>query len=193
MLGFPIPEHDAAGVSVGHALPSPDRDLDLYFDLTSLCPCAACAASGEGWVDWHAGRVLGDTSAGTDTGVVGKYAGNGTIDSVLGGGGNSPDKFEEHASSCVHRFGRYGGVKLQISRAAAEGECMDDEGEEDVMSLLLRMRATATLCRSRDWEKVREGKIVDGVVESLGCISPVAAAGARIRRMGWRKAFADEA
>ena len=42
---------------------------------------------GEGWVDWPTQHGLSGTSVSPDTGVSG-YAGNGTIDlSVLGGGG----------------------------------------------------------------------------------------------------------
>ena len=100
MLGFVIPEHDGAdantaNVNLSHTLTSPDRDLD--FDLASLI---ASAASG-GWVDWRAGHVLGGTGAGTDTGV-GKYAGDGTIDlSVLGGGGNKADECASSPGSLV--------------------------------------------------------------------------------------------
>ena len=127
MLGFAIPEHDAAdaaaadAMNLSHGLTSPDRDWD--WDLTS--PSAS-----EGWVDWRAGQVLGGTSVtGTEVGT-GEYVGDGTIDpSVLGG---SADKADEYASTLDCRFRGDGGAE----RAMNEGDVMDDEEEEDVMCML---------------------------------------------------------
>ena len=194
MLGFPIPEHDASGANLGHDLPSPNRDLDLDFDLTSL---SASATSDDGWVDWRARHVFGRTSVGTDT-ASGEYAGDGTIDpSVLGEGSNSPDKFEEHASSLARRFGGYDG--RERLRAMHEGERMDDEEEEDVMGLLFENVGHDDFVPPSGLGKGKgkgKGKIVDGSVESPEGISPAAAAAAaavRIRRKSWCKTFADEA
>ena len=132
MLGFAIPEHGNvdpdAGTSLHHARASPDRGLDFDLDLTSL---SASASGGEGWIDWNAGHVLGGTSASADAGV-GEYAGDGTIDpSVLGGGGGiSPSKVDEYSSSPAGR-------RVEHSRAVAEEYRMNDEEEEDVMGLVV--------------------------------------------------------
>ena len=63
---------------------------------------------------------------------VGEYAGDGTIDpSVLGGGGGdiSPRKMDGYSSSPAGRC-------ADLSRAMEEDYRMDDEEEEDVMGLL---------------------------------------------------------
>jgi hypothetical protein len=74
--------------------------------------------------------VLAQTQASANTQL---YAGDGTINpSVLGGGGNSPDKFEDHPNSPVRR-NRDGGA---LSRTTDEGDGMDHEEEEHVMGLL---------------------------------------------------------
>ncbi|KAH9013542.1 hypothetical protein EDB84DRAFT_892478 [Lactarius hengduanensis] len=124
-LGFVIPEHDdvdhslGASVDVDRALTSPSQGLS--FDLTSS------NRGGEGSIDWCSGNVLVVQGAGTDAGA-GEYAGNGTIDAcVLGGGGNlSPGKLGDDPSSPVRKFGG-----VQHPRATDE----DDE-EEDGMGTL---------------------------------------------------------
>ena len=132
-------------------------------------------------------------SAGTDT-ASGEYAGDGTIDpSVLGGGGsNIPDKFEQHASSSARRFGGFdSGLGL---RATHESERMDDEEEEDVMGMLFENVSHDDFVPPSGLGKGKgkgKGKIVDGSVELPESISPAAAA--RIRRKSWRRTFADEA
>ncbi len=191
MLGFVIPEHDSAGIDagagmdLGRAHTSPERD----FDLSSLN--AGGGGGSEGWIDWRAGHVLGSTSASTDTGV-GEYAGDGTIDpSVLGGGGNSPGKLGDYAGSPVGRFGRDGSV--QPSHATDEDE---DEEEEDVMGLLFENSSDDDLVPPRSGLGKGKGKgkgravVVDGGVESPESVA--AGAGMRMRRKSWRKALADE-
>jgi hypothetical protein len=190
MLGFMIPEHDGADAdaALSHAFTSPDRDLD-FEPITSL---SASAAPSDGWVDWRAGHVLGGTSAGTDTGVIGEYAGNGTIDpSVLGGGGgNCAEKADEYSSSPVRRF-RDGGA--QLSRATTgEGGGVDDEEEDDVMGLLFQNASDDDFVPPSGSGKGK-GKGKGRLIESPDCVSPATAAGARIRRKSWRKALADEA
>ena len=99
MLGFVVPERADAGTSLDHTRESPDRGLD--FDLTSLTSLGPSVSGGEGWADWPTQRGLGGTSVSPDTDV-GEYAGDGTIDpSVLGGGGGSisPSKVDGYSSS----------------------------------------------------------------------------------------------
>ena len=89
MLGFIVPERGVAdadaSTSLDHARVSPDRGLD--FDLTSLTSLGPSVSGGEGWADWPTRHGLGGASLSPDTGVS-EYAGDGTIDpSVLGGGG----------------------------------------------------------------------------------------------------------
>ena len=75
-----------------------------WLGLTSLS-----AGSGEGWVNWNVGHVLGGMSAKADIGV-GKYTGDGTINlSVLGGGSNSASKADHYANLPI-RFSRDGNV-----------------------------------------------------------------------------------
>ena len=124
-VGFVVPEHEVAGadVSLDHACASPDRDLDL--DLTSLNPIMS---SGEGWGNWPTLLGLCGPSISPDTGV-GEYAGDGTIDlSVLGGGSISPIKVDEYASSPAGR-------RVDPSRPMDEGYRMDDQEDEDVIGL----------------------------------------------------------
>ena len=85
-------------MELGHALPGPDQDLDLDYDLTSLTDNAASGAR----------HALGSTSVYTDKGGVGEQASDGTIDPYVCVGGNSPDRFEEHASSSARRFWQTG-------------------------------------------------------------------------------------
>jgi hypothetical protein len=134
MLGFVVPEHDNpdpdAGPSLDHAHASPDRGLG--FDLTSL---SALSSGGEGWTDWNPALVLGDMSVGTEAGV-GEYAGYGTIDpSVLGGGGTSPTKVDDYSSSPAGR-------RVELSRLTDEDYTMNDEEEDDVMGLLFAANAS---------------------------------------------------
>ena len=134
MLGFVIREREVpgadpdAGPSLDHVRASPDRGLDL--DLTSLTSLGPSVSGGEGWADWPTQHGLGGPSVSPDTGV-GEYAGDGTIDpSVLGGGGGvSPSKVDDYASSPAGR-------REDLSRAMEEEYRMDDEEEEDVMDLL---------------------------------------------------------
>ncbi|KAH9055280.1 hypothetical protein EDB87DRAFT_1338580 [Lactarius vividus] len=184
MLGFVIPEHDgidhspSANIDVGRALTSPSQGLS--FNLTS--PIRA----GEGSIDWHAENVFGVAGASTDTGA-GEYAGNGTIDpSVLGGGGNlSPGKLGDDPSSPIRAFGG-----MQPSRATDE----DDEEEEDVMGMLFENKSDDDFVPPSGLGKGK-GKsravVVDGVVELSESVA--AAAGSRMRRKTWRKELADEA
>ncbi|KAH9036066.1 hypothetical protein EDB84DRAFT_1437744 [Lactarius hengduanensis] len=140
---------------------------------------------GEGSIDWRAGNVFGGAGASTDTGA-GEYAGNGTIDpSVLGGGGNlSPERLGDDPSSPVRGFG--GGV--QPSGATDE----DNEEEEDVMGMLYENTSDDD---SMPPSGLGKGKgravVVDGVVELSESVA--AAAGSRMRRKSWRKELADEA
>ncbi|KAH9167665.1 hypothetical protein EDB89DRAFT_107258 [Lactarius sanguifluus] len=185
MLGFVIPEHDvdhspSAGLDVGRALTSPTQGLS--FNLTSP------NRGGEGSIDWRAGNVFGGAGASTDT-VAGEYAGNGTIDpSVLGGGGNpSPGRLEDDPSSPVRGFDG-----VQPSRATDE----DNEEEEDVMGMLFENTSDDDFVPPSGLGKGKgKGKgravVVDGVVELSESVA--AAAGSRMRRKSWRKELADEA
>ena len=79
-----IADDPDARPSLGPAPENPDRGLD--FDLTSLTSLNPSVSGGERWVAWPTQRGVGGTSVNPDTGV-GEYAGDGTIDlSVLGGG-----------------------------------------------------------------------------------------------------------
>ncbi|KAI9436869.1 hypothetical protein H4582DRAFT_364171 [Lactarius indigo] len=181
MLGFVIPEHDgadhgpSASVDVGSAFTSPSQGLN--FDLTFPNRGA------EGWIDWRDGNVFGGAGASTDTGV-GEYAGDGTIDpSVLGGGGDlSPGKPRDEASSPVCGFDG-----VQPSRMTDE----DDEEEKDVMGMLFENTSDDNFVPASGLGKGKgRAVIADGVVESAESVA--AAAGSRMRRKSWRKELADK-
>ncbi|KAI9436837.1 hypothetical protein H4582DRAFT_362379 [Lactarius indigo] len=181
MLGFVIPERDGvdhsptASVDVGRTLTNPSQVLS--FDLTSPNHDA------EGWIDWRDGSVFGGAAASTDTGV-GEYAGDGTIDpSVLGGGGNlSPGRLGGDVSSPVRGFG---GVKP--SRMTDE----DDGEEEAVMGMLFENTSDDDFVAASGLGKGKDRAVVaDGVVESPESVA--AATGSRMRRKSWRKELADE-
>jgi len=154
----------------------------MDFDLT---PLTTSGSLSEGWTDWRAEPVPSNTDTGANTGVVGEYAGDGTIDpSVLGGGeggsGTSPDKFGDSAIAPVHR--------ARPSRGAMDG--FDDEEEEDVMGLLFERASDDDFVPpSPSKGKDRAGESVEGV-ESVGV---AAAAGRRIRTKSWRQVLAEEA
>ena len=175
MLGFLIPEHDT-GVN-------PEQDMD--FDLTSLS--AAGSPGGEGWVDWPAGNVLDGTGAGTDMGVD-EYAGDGTIDpSVLGGGSNSPNKPDAYSSSPMHQFSRDRGGE----------DDGDYEEEDDVMGLLFQNTSDddfsppSGLGRGKGKGKSRAASMDTQVESPIGVGAAPAATVARIRKKSWRKTLAD--
>jgi hypothetical protein len=68
-------------------------------------------------------------SIGTEVGV-GEYAGDGTIDlSVLGGGGTSPTKVADYSSSPA-------GWHAELLHTMNEEYHMDDKEEEGMMGLL---------------------------------------------------------
>ncbi|KAI9436041.1 hypothetical protein H4582DRAFT_496407 [Lactarius indigo] len=181
MLGFVIPERDGvnhsptSSMDVGRALTSPSQGLN--FDLTSPNRGA------EGWIDWGGGSVFGGAGASTDTGV-GEYAGDGTIDpSVLGGGGNlSPGRLGGDVSSPVREFGG-----VQPSRMTDE----DDGEEEAVMGMLFENTSDDDFVPASGLGKGKDRAVVaDGVVESPESVA--AATGSRMRRKSWRKELADE-
>ncbi|KAH9014032.1 hypothetical protein EDB84DRAFT_1530501, partial [Lactarius hengduanensis] len=93
MLGFVILEHDdvdhSLGASAAYVRAFTSSSQGLSFDLTSSIAAAKDRSTG----------------AGTDTGA-GEYAGNGTIDaSMLGGGGNlSSGKLGDDQSSPVRKL-----------------------------------------------------------------------------------------
>jgi hypothetical protein len=98
---------------------------------------------------WIAARVVGGTSASTDTGVD-ECAGDGPIDpSELGGGGISPTKVDEYSSSSSPA-----GWHAELSRTMDKDYRiirMDNEEEGDIMGLLLRRtRVTRTLHHRRE-------------------------------------------
>ncbi|KAH9041043.1 hypothetical protein EDB85DRAFT_1886676 [Lactarius pseudohatsudake] len=184
MLGFVIPEHDGvdhspgAGVDIGRALTSPTQGPS--FDLASP------NRGGEGSIDWRAGNVFGGAGASTDTGA-GEYAGNGTIDpSVLGGGGGSnlsPGRLGDDVSSQIRGFGG-----VQPSRATDE----DNEEEEDVMGMLFENTSDDDFMPPSGLGKGKgRAVVVDGIVELSESVA--AAAGSRMRRKSWRMELADEA
>jgi hypothetical protein len=188
MLGFVIPEHDAThadpvvGTSLDHAHASPDRGLD--FDLTSL---SALSSGGEGWADWNPAPVLGDMSVGMEAGV-GEYAGDGTIDpSILGGGGTSPTKVDDYSSSPAGR-------RAELSRVTDEDYTMNDEEEEDVMGLLFAANASDDDFVPRSGLGKGKGKSravpMDGVVDSPESVG--ASSSTRVRRKRRRKLLSDE-
>jgi hypothetical protein len=112
----------------------------------------------EGWVDWRTRHVPGGATAGTDPSVC-RYAGDGTIDpSVLGGGGNSPDTFEDHPSSPVRRLNRDDGA---LSRTTDEGAWTTRKRKRNTSWVCcLSTRTTTTL--SRDWARARQGQRPSG-------------------------------
>ena len=180
MFGSVIPEHDDADAD---ADTSPERDL--HFDLSSLSPCPSPGS--EAWAEWRA-EVLGGTDA-----SAGEYAGDGTIDPSILGGGNtsSPSKANDYASSPIRLFSK-------DDRGGTEDR-MDDEEEEDVMGMLFQNtseddNSLVPPSRLGKGKGNGRGAIVDGVVESPESISAGAASSARttrIRKPSWRKALAD--
>ena len=191
MLGFVVPEHEVAdadpdaGTSLDHVRASPDRGLD--FDLTSLTSLNASVSGGEGWVDWQAQHGHGGTSVSPDTGV-GEYAGDGTIDpSVLGGGGISPSKVDDYSSSPAGR-------RVDLSRAMEEDYRMDDEEEEDVMGLLFAANTSDEDFVPPSVSGKGKGKsravAMDGVVDSPESVG--ASSSTRVQRKRRRKPFPDE-
>ena len=188
MLGFVVPERADAGTSLDHTRESPDRGLD--FDLTSLTSLGPSVSGGEGWADWSTQRGLGGTSVGPGTDV-GEYAGDGTIDpSILGGGGGvSPSKVDGYSNSPAGR-------RADLSSAMEEGYRMDDEEEEDVMGLLFATNGSDEEFVPPSGMGKGKGKsravpmdsVVDSPAESVGASSST-----RVQRKRRRKPFPDEA
>ena len=189
MLGFVVPERGDASTSLDLARESPDRGLD--FDLTSLTSLGPSVSGGEGWADWTTQHGLGGTSVSPDTGV-GEYAGDGTIDpSVLGGGGGGigPSKMDGYSSSPAGR-------RADLSRAMEEDYRMDDEEEEDVMGLLFATNGSdeefvppSGMGKGKGKSRaVHMDSVVDSQAESVGASSST-----RTQRKRRRKPFPDEA
>ena len=195
MLGFVVRERERevpdadpdAGPILDHARASPDRGLD--FDLTSLTSIGPSVSGGEGWADWPTQHGLGGTSVSPNTGV-GEYAGDGTIDpSVLGGGGGvSPSKVDEYASSPAGR-------PEDLTRAMEEEYCMDDEEEEDVMGLLFAANASDDNFVPPSGMGKGKGKsravAMDSVVNSPERVG--ASSSTRVQRKRRPKPFPDDA
>ncbi|KAI9437185.1 hypothetical protein H4582DRAFT_2077583 [Lactarius indigo] len=126
-----------------------------------------------GSIDWRAGNVFGCAGDSTDTGI-GEYAGNGTIDpSVLGGGANnSPGKLVDGVSSPIRGFSG-----AQPERATDE----DDEEEDDVTGMLFENTGDDDFVPLSGLGKGKgRAGVVDDFVESPE--SMAAAAGSRMRR-----------
>src|ERR1700744_762418 len=128
-------------------------------------------------------------SVSPDTGV-GEYAGDGTIDpSVLGGGGGViPSKVDEYASSPAGR-------REDLSRAMEEEYRMDDEEEEDVMGLLFAANASDDDFVPSSGMGKGKGKsravVMDSVVNSPESVG--ASSSTRVQRKRRPKQFPDDA
>ena len=188
MLGFVVPDRADASTSLDYTRESPDRGLD--FDLTSLTSLSPSVSGGERWADWPTQRGLGGTSVSPDTGV-GEYAGDGTIDpSVLGGGGGeiSPSKMDGYSSSPAGR-------RADLSRAMEEDYRMDDEEEEDVIGLLFATNGSDEEFVPPSGMGKGKGKSravpMDSVVDSPESVG--ASSSSRAQRTRRRKPFPDEA
>jgi hypothetical protein len=169
------------GLSLDHAHSNPDRGLN--FDLS----LSAISSGGEGWVDWNAAHGLGGQRVSTEAGV-GKYAGDGSIDpSVLGGGGLSPSNVDDYSSSHAGRL-------LELSRVADEGYTMNNEKEQDVMGLLFAANTIDEDFVPRSG--LSKGKDKSRAVPMDGVVDPPESAGApsstRVQRKRHLELFPDE-
>ena len=186
MLGFVVPARGDASMSLNHARESPDRGLD--FDLTSLISLGPSVSGGEGWADWPTQHGLGASSVSPDTSV-GEYAGDGTIDpSVLGGGeGINPSKMDGYSSSPP-------GLRADLSHAMEEDYQMDDEEEEDVMGLLFATNGSDEEFVPPSGMGKGKGKSravpMDSVVDSPESVS--ASSSTRVQRKRRCNPFPDE-
>ena len=82
-------------------------------------------------------------------------------------------------------FGRYGRVRLRLSRMADKREGMGDKEGRYRRPVV---ENTGVFVLSLGLIKGKgKGKIVDGVVEAPETISPATGAGARTRRISWRR------
>ncbi|KAI0249439.1 hypothetical protein BJV78DRAFT_695445 [Lactifluus subvellereus] len=198
ILGFVPSEHEDAGRAgaaantgesyLGIGIQSrANMGADLQFMLATL---NASPGPSPGWIDWGTGVVSGAATANAGTGGVatGEFAGDGTIDpSVLGGGAGagSPGKLfrsdSDHSVALDDRLSSPG--RFPLSRAMGEDEFMDDLGdEEDVMGLLFQ--------DTTDCDFVPPPSVAGEVGKGKG--KAVAGAGSvRRRRKSWCKALAD--
>ncbi|KAI0249446.1 hypothetical protein BJV78DRAFT_695808 [Lactifluus subvellereus] len=203
ILGFVPSEHEDAGRAgtaantgesyLGIGIQSrANMGADLQFMLATL---NASPGPSPGWIDWGTGVVSGAATANAGTGGVatGEFAGDGTIDpSVLGGGAGagSPGKLfrsdSDHSIALDDRLSSPG--RFPRSRAVGEDEHMDDLGdEEDVMGLLFQ--------DPTDGDFVPPTSVASGVGKGKGKAvagtEHAGARGVRRRRKSWRKALAD--
>jgi hypothetical protein len=200
MLGSVLSEHDGtghvgAGADTGASRlgiavePSSNMVPNLEFMLATLNSSPGASA---GWIDWCSGKVLGAATMGVGSGMVpaGEFAGDGTIDpSVLGGGaGGSPGKLlRSDSDRSVALSGPLRSPGRVLSRALGDDDHMDLGDEEDVMGLLFQDPTDGDFVPSSSLAgKTGKGKskAVDGTKRAVTW-------GARKRRKSWRKARAD--